>query len=82
MSGCHCDSPKQFRITGEVDPKSGYSLGPGQKEARVRCRNCGGKIGWIGSAILTELFQIDPSDIQTGRCLEPDERIHIEVDLI
>jgi hypothetical protein len=82
MSSCQCDSPKQLRITGEVDPKSRYSLGPGEKEARVRCRSCGGKIGWVGSAVLTELFQVEFSDIQTGRCLEPDERTHIEVDFI
>jgi hypothetical protein len=36
---------------------------------------------YVNSDVLTELFQIDPSDIQNGRCLDADERAHIEVDL-
>lgn len=82
MSGCHCDSAQEFRIPGEVDKNTNYSVGPGVKEARVRCGSCGGKIGWIGSAVLTKLFHVELSDITQGRCLDPDEQTHIQVDLI
>jgi hypothetical protein len=82
MSGCYCDSPKQLRITGEVYQNSPQSVGPGSKAVRVRCGKCGGKMGRIGSAVLTELFQINPSDITQGRCLNPDEQTNIQVDLI
>jgi hypothetical protein len=46
---------------------SSYSVGPGPKAVRIRCGSCGEKIGRIGSAVLTELFQIEPSDIKQGR---------------
>jgi hypothetical protein len=82
MSGCYCDSPKQLRITGEVYQNSQQSVGPGPKAVRVRCGSCGGKMGRIGSAVLTELFRIESSDIKQGRCLDPDEQTQIQVDLI
>jgi hypothetical protein len=83
MSGCHCDSPQEFRITGEVwNENMRHCVGPGEKTVRVRCGCCGGKVGLIGSDVLTELFQIEPSDIKNGRCLSREEYRHIQVDLV
>jgi hypothetical protein len=84
MSRCSCTEPKELRITGEVAetyPNSN-AIGPGAKTARVRCGECGGKVGRIGSDVLTRLFKIPYDEIEAGRCLCESERRTITVDLI
>jgi hypothetical protein len=62
MSGCHCSSATDLRVTGEVwDRSSPDAVGAGSKTVRVRCAQCGGKVGRIGSDVLTQLFDI-PAD--------------------
>lgn len=84
MSGCSCSTPKEFRITGEVWKQRPHSraIGTGKKAVRVRCATCGGKIGRIGSDVLTELFKIPDSEIEPGRCLSEAEQRTVTVDLI
>jgi hypothetical protein len=85
MSGCRCDTPQRFRITGEVweyNTPDNRIIGPGEKAVRVRCACCGGKLGRIGSRFLTQCLKIPLEDIQNGRCLDESERRTVEVDLI
>ncbi len=81
MSGCECGTPN-LRVTGEVFDTAHEAVGTGQKSVRVRCETCGGKVGRVGSDLLTDLFGIDGEHITTGRCLDPDERPTLTVDLI
>lgn len=84
MSRCSCSNPRDFRITGEVSKQraGGDAVGTGHKAARVRCATCGGKIGRIGSDVLTELFKIPDSEIEPARCLSEAEQRTVTVDLI
>lgn len=83
MSGCACSSPRDFRVTGEVWPEGrAGQVGPGSKAVRVRCGECGGKVGRVGSDLLTDLFGIPEDDIKNGRCLNEAEQRTITVDLI
>jgi len=84
VSRCSCTAPRELRVTGEVwsnDPALATS-GDGEKAVRVRCASCNGKVGRIGSNLLTELFGIPENDIVNGRCLSEDERRSLEVDLL
>lgn len=83
MSGCSCSDLTELRVTGEVyDHAYPEAVGTGEKSIRVRCGNCGGKVGKVGSDVLTDLFGIDDDDIKAGRCLEADERPTLTVDLV
>jgi hypothetical protein len=84
MSRCNCSTPREFRITGEVSehPRPSDMVGSGSKAVRVRCSHCGGKIGRIGSDVLTELLQIPESEIKPARCLAEQEQRTLTVDLI
>lgn len=84
MSRCHCRSPRDFRITGEVRRQRPGSdaVGPGVKAVRVRCAECGGKVGRVGSDVLTELLHVPHSDIKNGRCLSEGEQRTVTVDLL
>lgn len=84
MSRCTCSDPRDFRITGEVSKQRGDSdaIGTGKKAVRVRCATCGGKIGRLGSDVLTELFNVPDSEIEPARCLSEAEQRTVTVDLI
>jgi hypothetical protein len=85
MSRCSCTGSRHFRVTGEVNeaPADGdpHTVGTGSKSVRVRCGECGGKVKHIGSDLLNVLG-IDDEEIYGGRCLAPNERVHLEVDLV
>lgn len=84
MSRCTCSNPRDFRVTGEVWEHRSDSgiIGTGKKAVRVRCATCGGKIGRVGSDVLTELFSLPDSEIEPGRCLSEAEQRTVTVDLI
>lgn len=83
MSGCSCSESRELRVTGEVwDHCRPEAVGTGNKSVRVRCAECGGKVGKVGSDVLTGLFGIDDDDIVAGRCLEVDDRPTLTVDLV
>jgi len=84
MSRCTCSSPREFRVTGEVwrYPDVERAVGSGSKAVRVRCGECGGKVGRIGSDVLTDLFGVPETDIESGRCLSETEQRTVTVDLI
>jgi hypothetical protein len=84
MSGCSCSDPRELRVSGEVWANGSHidTIGGGEKAVRVRCAHCGGKVGRIGSDVLTRLFGIPESEIVNGRCLDVDEQRSLEVDLI
>lgn len=86
MTGCSCSHPSELRLSGEVyDRKPAFRadvIGGGEKIVRVRCSTCGGKAGYVGSDLLTELFGLPLSEIHNGRCLSEDEQLTLGVDLI
>jgi len=83
MSSCCCTSPRRLRVSGEVwEDDFDERIGGGEKTVRVRCSGCGGKVGYVGSDLLTELFDYDIDDVVNGRILDEDERASLEVDLI
>lgn len=43
MSGCACDGKAELRISDELVEE----VPGGYERARLRCRKCGGKAGWI-----------------------------------
>lgn len=86
MSRCHCEDSQRFRVTGEVydrqpDPRATNEIGSGEKMARIRCAECGGKVTYVGSDLLNVLG-IPDGEIQNGRVLPEGERPVLEVDLI
>lgn len=82
MSGCHCDDSANYRVTGEVTPhRVGDSVGTGEKFARIRCAECGGKVAHIGSDLLNVLG-IPNEEIVNGRCLSESQQVTLTVDLI
>jgi hypothetical protein len=83
MSGCFCSDTTELRVTGEVSQHAHPdAVGTGEKSVRVRCASCGGKVGRIGSDLLTELFGIPADEIVNGRCLSKSEQRTLTVDLI
>jgi len=87
MSRCSCENSTRYRVTGEVSdapatdrPKPG---GSGAKQVRIRCTECGGKVGWIGSDLLNVLG-IPDEDIKAGSCIgtPEDPAVTLGVDLI
>jgi hypothetical protein len=84
MSRCCCSERGDIRVSGEVwENDDGLNtIGGGEKAVRVRCVECGGKIGRVGSDLLVELFGYDESEIVNGACLDDDERRSLEVDLV
>lgn len=82
MSGCYCAETTRYRVTGEVWARRDArdAIGGGPKVVRVRCAECGGKIGAVGSDLL-ELLGVDVEEIRTGRVLPEDDRPTLEVDL-
>ena len=87
MSGCSCEDSRQYRVTGEVidapatgDPRV---IGEGTKQVRIRCGECGGKVGWVGSDLLNALG-IDDEAVYAGACIgTPDEpAVTLGVDLV
>lgn len=71
MSGCTCDDSRNFRVTGEVvecDGSEKNVYGSGDKAARIRCGECGGKVGgakYVGSDLLN-LLGVEDSVIEPG----------------
>jgi hypothetical protein len=71
MSTCICDDSRNFRVTGEVSDRERHSesaiFGSGEKVARVRCGECGGKVGknYVGSDLLN-LLGVEDSVIEPG----------------
>jgi hypothetical protein len=63
------------------DRSSPDAVGAGSKtvRVRVRCAQCGGK---VGSDVLTELFDIPADEIVNGRCLRKSEQRTLTVALI
>lgn len=84
MSRCGCRAPRELRVSGEVwsNGPGLDTIGGGEKAVRVRCANCGGKVGLVGSDLLTELFGYAEDEIVNGRCLDDDDRGTLEVDLL
>ena len=83
---CNCTDSRRYRVTGEVwenPPESDNPrhAGTGDKLVRIRCAECGGKVGRVGSNLLNVLG-IPDAEIVNGRCLAKDERVTLEVDLI
>jgi hypothetical protein len=76
MSSCSCDSPKEFRISGEVINEASPDC-----EVRVRCKDCGGKVSYIPGAWIAELPGLELDDIRSGNVLREDEKLHITIDL-
>lgn len=77
MSGCKCDNPRRFRITGEVNNEATEDA-----EVRIRCVDCGGKVTYIPGGWLADLPGLDVDDIRNGRCLPEEDHRHITIDLI
>lgn len=84
MSSCGCEQPTQLRVSGEVwhdrPLQDRRVIGAGDRFARIRCVDCGGKYGYIGSDGLAVLG-IPEEEVYNGRCLEPEQHISLEVDL-
>lgn len=88
MSRCSCEDSTDYRVTGEVqeiDPgrprAPSRAVGTGEKTVRIRCGDCGGKVAYVGSDLL-EVLGVPLDEIYNGRCLEEDQRVTLEVDLI
>lgn len=85
MSGCSCERPTRLRVSGEVwhdhPLRDRRVIGGGDRFARIRCVECGGKYGYIGSDALAVLG-IPKGEIQNGRCLPLEEHVSLEVDLV
>jgi hypothetical protein len=87
VSSCSCEDSSEFRVTGEVidAPATGstHAVGTGAKQVRVRCRECGGKVAYIGSDLLNVLGVAD-EEIQPGACIgTPDDpAVTLTVDLL
>lgn len=77
MSGCSCQKPRDYRITGEV-----WNEGSDNVEVRIRCVDCGGKVTTIPGAWLADLPGLELDDIKNGRCLDPEDHREITIDLI
>lgn len=84
MSGCRCEDPTRLRVSGEVWHDAPLQdrrvIGDGDRFARIRCGECGGKYGYIGSAALAVLG-IPEEEVCNGRCLDPEQQVALEVDL-
>lgn len=84
MSGCECEQPARLRVSGEVwndrPLQDRRVIGDGDLFARIRCVECGGKYGYIGSDALAVLG-IPKEEVCNGRCLEPEQHVSLEVDL-
>ena len=84
MSICSCEDSQHFRVTGEVIDRPADTdpdvLGTGTKQVRVRCSECGGKVAYIGSDLLTVLG-IPEEEIVPCRNLNEYEQVRLKVDL-
>lgn len=81
MSRCECDNSTEYRITGEVleYPPSASNPVTGNKQARIRCAECSGKVAFIGTDLLN-ILGIGDEDIKPAMGI--DETVNIEIDLI
>ena len=88
MSYCTCDDTRNLRVTGEVSDRERHSesaiIGSGEKVARVRCDECGGKFGknYVGNELLN-LLGVEDSMIEPGSMpYHGEENPTLKVDLI
>lgn len=86
MSGCKCDDPHRFRVTGEIIDRPATEsdptvVGTGAKQARVRCCECGGKVDYVGSDVLN-MLGIPDDEITPGAVLKKGDVYQLTVDLV
>ena len=84
MSGCKCDDPRRFRVTGELIERSATAdprtVGTGTLQARVRCVECGGKVAYVGSDLLN---MMGISDDEIAPCsIDHGDEYELTVDLV
>lgn len=84
MSSCCCEEATRLRVSGEVYESEPLQdrrvIGGGDRFARIRCVDCGGKYGYIGDDALAVLG-IDEDEVYNGRCLPSEGQVSLEVDL-